>query len=583
MRVVLTSFLAITSVVLLSGCSIMSPSLEIEAEINVEGAAANSEQKPKAIEPQRSAIQADLLYVLLTSEIAGQRGQLDVALDGYMKAARLTRDVQVAERAAQIAWFTQKKAESIEAINIWLAGEPMSIEANRLKALWLLANARDDEALVQISRLLSLPDVDLKQELVGLVQRMGKMPDKERSLAFMGRVVERYDDSAEAHYAYSLLAFHQGELTKAFTEIEQTRELRADWVEAMVLESQILTKQGKVVEADLVIRQALEIEPGNSKLKMMQAQLMLGSGDIEGAEKAFRQIIKETPENHSALFSLGLLELQRGEQKEAKEKFERLVGVPGWSSQSSFYLGRIALMNKAFKEAVSWFDQVARDRFYLDAQMGAVQALAMVGQVTEARQRLVNLRDQLPEHQVRLYLVEGEILREAGQYQEAFDLYSQAIEIKPDELRLFYARSLVAERIDRLDVLEEDLLQVLAVNPDEVSALNALGYTLANRTERYEEAEKYLQKALELKPGDAAILDSYGWLQFKKGRFEEALVYLQRAYKLNQDAEIAAHLGEVLWAVGKKSQAKKIWQAADKKNPNSEYLRELKERFRGAF
>jgi tetratricopeptide (TPR) repeat protein len=583
LKSVLTSFLVIVSLLLLSGCSTVSPRLGKDQELEAEAATISAKQESKADESPRSAIKADLLYVLLTSEIAGQRGQLDLALDGYMKAMRTTHNSQVAERAAKIAWFAQKQELAIEAINVWLIEDPANIEANRLKVGWFMARADMDGALGQIDILLALSGVDLKQELVTLSQRVGKFPNKEQGLAFMRRIAEKYDDRAEAHYAFSLLAFHKEKLKVSALEIRRARELSPRWIEAMVLESQILAKQGNIIEAAVVIEQALEIEPKNIKLRMLQAQLMLGGGDIKGAEKAFRRIIEESPSNHDALFSLGLLELRRGVQEGAKEKFEKLALDPKWSSQSSFYLGGIALKNKAYIEAVSWFDQVARGRLYLEAQMGAVQALTTKGKFDEVRQRLAELREQFPKDQIRFYLVEGEVLREAGDYQAAFDLYGKAIEFNPDELRLFYARSLVSERLGRLDMVESDLLYVLKVKPDDVNALNALGYTLSNRTERYEEAEEYLQKALVLKPNDAAIMDSYGWLQFKKGQFESALSYLQRAYKKNRDAEIAAHLGEVLWAVGKKAQAKNIWKEADGAHPGSTHLREIKERFKGVF
>lgn len=561
----------------------MTPALEVGHDTKADAVIVDAKRKKKADEPQKSAIQADLLYVLLASEIAGQRGQLGIALDGYMKAARLTQDAQVAERAAQIAWFAQKKDESIEALDIWLAKEPNNVAANRLKAGWQMATGDMEGALAQVDKLLSLPGADFKRELIGLVRRVGKLPDNAQGLAFMGRIAQRYEERSEAHYAYSLLAFQKGELIKAVEEIRRARALDPDWIELMILESQILTKLGNVEAAGVVIEEALQRAPDNSKLMMMQAQLLLGKGRTEAAEEVFREIVKRSPENYGALFSLGLLELQRGDREQAKRKFEQLEGVQEWSSRASFYLGRMALLDKNHKEAVSWFDRVAEGRLYLDAQMGAVQALTVDGQMTKARQRLVSLREQFPKHQVRLYLAEGELLRSDKQYQAAFDLYSEAIDLKPAEISLLYARSLVAERIDRLDILEKDLLQVLAEKPGDVNALNALGYTLANRTERFDEAEIYLLKALKIKPDDAAILDSYGWLQFKKGLFEEALIHLKRAYALNQDAEIAAHLGEVLWAVGEKNQAKKIWQEADAADPGNEYFRALKERFREAF
>jgi tetratricopeptide (TPR) repeat protein len=577
----LINFLVTGCFVMVSGCSTLSSVLKTER--GVEPELANAKSAPFKKAAVTSAIQADLLYVLLVSEIAGQRGELELALDGYMKAARLTGDTRVAGRAAQIAWFAQRKNESSEAIGIWLKAEPDSLEANRLKLGWLIADKREVEALAQLERLLLLPTAEIEQELVSMAKRLGKLPDKQWALAFMERVADRYEERAEAHYAFALLAFQQGNLAAVSGKLKRARALRPSWVKPMVLESQVRVKEGQFPEAAAVINRALEIEPDNNKLALLQAQLLLASGDLEGAKRAFGLIVEGSPRNYDALYSLALLELRGGEVEAAKKRFESLLAIRKWSTQSSFYLGRIAMKGGFYEEAVEQFDRVAGGGFYLDSQLGVVQAFVKMGRIADARKRLGVLRDRFPEKKNRFNLLEGEILRVSKQYQLAFDFYSKVIERQPNAHALLYARALVAGELGKLDILEEDLLKILSTKPEDVDALNALGYMLASRTERYEEAERYLSRALLLEPNNAAILDSYGWLQFKKGHFEEALSYLRRSFRLNKDAEIAAHLGEVLWVLGRKEQAKEVWQKANKSAPDNKYIRALKERFRGAF
>jgi tetratricopeptide (TPR) repeat protein len=204
--------------------------------------------------------------------------------------------------------------------------------------------------------------------------------------------------------------------------------------------------------------------------------------------------------------------------------------------------------------------------------------LAKLGDFPAMSAHFVKLRRENPQSAVPLYISEAEILREEDRGEAAFNLLSRALDQNPNDEDLLYSRSLAAESIDRLEVAERDLLTLIEADPENGQALNALGYTLADRTDRYQEALGYLQRALTLLPDDAAVLDSMGWVLYRLGRYEESLDYLRRAYEASADDEIAAHLSEVLWMMGKRSEAREIWQRAIEKAPESEHLLEVKER-----
>ena len=229
-------------------------------------------------------------------------------------------------------------------------------------------------------------------------------------------------------------------------------------------------------------------------------------------------------------------------------------------------------------DGLVWFDKVTGGAFRFDAAIAAISLLIKEHKFDEASSRLRKLRVKNDDQRLRAVLVEAELYNEQKQYSKAFELLSDALQEMPDQKDLLYTRALVAERIDRLDVLELDLKKILAQHPDDVSALNALGYTLADRTPRYLEAQKYLEKALSLEPDEAVIIDSYGWLQYRLKNLDVALDYLQRAYSLQQENEIAAHLIEVLWGLGRKDEARKLFDQVIKIAPNDEYLLDVQKR-----
>jgi tetratricopeptide (TPR) repeat protein len=270
--------------------------------------------------------------------------------------------------------------------------------------------------------------------------------------------------------------------------------------------------------------------------------------------------------------------LQLDQDEKAEDIFNKLLEQPEWKYQASFYLGKIEEKQDHTKKALVWFDKVTDGPFVFDASISAISLLAKDKQFDEAGSRLNLLQAKFPKQKLRLQLVQSELYSQQKQYEKAFDLLTEALVEFPDQKELLYTRALTAERVGKPDIVEADLKKILAMDPDNVEALNALGYTLLNKPERYADAEKYLQQALRLQPDEAVIIDSYGWLQFKLGNTEKALDYLQQAYEKQQENEIAAHLAEVLWALGRKDEAKKLFNKAIKAAPDDEYLIDFKRR-----
>ena len=258
---------------------------------------------------------------------------------------------------------------------------------------------------------------------------------------------------------------------------------------------------------------------------------------------------------------------------------KKLVNRPGWDAQASFYIGRIEFKNKQYETALTWFDKVTQGPYEYDSSVAAVSVLLSQKNFSEAEQRLVKMVAKFPKHKLNILLLKAEIYSEQKQYQKAFDILTEELVNSPEHRDLLYTRALIAEKVDRLDILETDLKKILIKKPNDAAVLNALGYTLVDRTERYDEAGEYLQRALKISPEEAVIMDSMGWLRFKQGRLAEALEILRVAYDKQSENEIAAHLAEVLWVMGDKDEARKVFEKAFKEAPEDEYLLKFQLRF----
>jgi tetratricopeptide (TPR) repeat protein len=311
----------------------------------------------------------------------------------------------------------------------------------------------------------------------------------------------------------------------------------------------------------------------------MLAQVLMDLKEYDEAIEVYQQVLQEQPDDGESQFAIALIQLQQKQLDSAQQSLEALLHNPAWSAQASFYLGRIEFGEGNYDQAIVWFDKVTQGPYAFDAAMTAVSVLLTQQRFEEAALRIDELEKKYPLKRLRVLMIKSELYNRTREYHKAFDILTEALRDYPDNRDLLYTRALIAEQIDKLDVLEEDLRKILAKKPDDAAALNALGYTLVDRTDRYDEAEKYILQALRLQPDAAVIIDSYGWLQYKQGNMQQAMQYLQKAFDKEPENEIAAHLAEVLWMSGDKKGARRIFEKAFKDSPDDQYLLDFQKRF----
>jgi len=523
------------------------------------------------------------VYYILAGELAVQRGQYDIALDNYLKASTLTQDVKIVQRATQIALYLKKNDKALETALIWLQRQPDSSDARKLTAFLLLKSGRVDEAVDQLAVLLSTPGIDVENTLIDLAKLLSADIPKEDGINLMLRLGERFPNMAELHFASALLASEKQEYQTALEETEKALSHHPDWSRARLLQAQVMSRMGDSAKAHEVMRKAMQGDPNNPRLRLIYSQYLAKSGDVHGAARELEKILAKEPRNQEALMGLAITQLELGQEAKAQQILERLAESPSHNMQAYFYLGLIETRKKHLQNAVQWFDKVSEGPVVFDAQVNAITSLIYLGQTEEARQRLAEVRKKFPQQAVRMYLLEAEALTKDKNYTEAFDLLSQAIKEMPGQTDLLYSRALVAEELNRVEIMEADLRAVLEKNPEDPNALNALGFSLADRSERLEEAKGYIAKALQVKPDEPAILDSYGWVHYRLGDNTTALVYLGRAYGLLKDPEIGAHFGEALWESGKQNDAKAIWKELLRKYPDNDDIKKVMQRYPEAF
>jgi len=574
-----TTILFLASSILLSGCSTFSKPEPAAKPVVVEKKKVVIKKKPPVrLDLPDVNLDADLLFTLLSGEMAGYRGELGIATQQYLRAAKETRDPRVIQRAVRVASYAKSHKQGLEAAQLWVDVEPENQAAQLNLATLQLRNGLKTEALNGFDALVKAAP-DKHAFFITLGKQLIREKNTEQVLEVMKQLVSRHPQVASAHFVLSSLAEQSGKFVLAESAIRQAMVLKANWTDAQNQLARILRLQGNTDAAINFLKGILDKAPDNKVIRLSYARLLVDAKQLDKARKQFEILAADAPDNSNILYALGILALQSDDLKSAEKYFKQVTSTGRRGLEANYYLGQIAESNEDYSQAINYYSLVTRGEFAFDSQLRIARLLAKQGKAGLALSKLENLSVRGDAQLVKVVLARGEILRGVKRFSEAIEGYSAALKKLPDNSDLLYARALMAERVDRIDILMEDLKTILKTEPNNAHALNALGYTLADRTKKYKEALSYIKRALKLLPDDAAIIDSMGWIQYRLGNHEEALKHLTRAYDLNDDAEIAAHLGEVLLKMGEKVRGQKVIRKGLEQAPNDERLLEVIKRF----
>ncbi len=526
-----------------------------------------------------TALNQELLFKFLLSEIAGQRGNLQLSAQGYLEMARSTRDPRLARRATEIASFARLQTTALEAARLWYELEPNSQQARQSLVGMLLSANKVSEVRPHLKALLEAGG-DPAQGFLQLQGLLNKHPDKAAVLTVMKDLTQAYGNVPEARLALAQSAFAAEQHGLAMSEMSEAMKLRPDWELGALQYAQFIQQRESAQKAADYLAGFLRDHPESRDARAHYARMLINAKQLTEARAQYQTLHQGQPVNPEILVTIGLLSLQLDDFDLADSSLKRALELNYRDPDTlRFYIGQAYEERKRPDDAMSWYAQVKGGDQYVPAQARYAFLLGRQNKLAEARTYLKNVQVASEEQRTILVQAEAQLLRESKAYQESYDLLAQALDKQPDNVDLLYDSALAAEKLSKLDVVEINLRKLIKLKPDHAQAYNALGYTLADRTERYAEAKEYVERALALSPDDAFILDSMGWVHYRLGNHKEALEFLQRAYARRPDPEIAAHLGEVMWAEGRKSEAEQLWRSALLEHSDNELLQETVKRF----
>lgn len=562
------------SVILLSGCVTGSQAVK-----NDPPAVVPVEQAADAAAPSPASLDEDTLLLYLTAEIAAQRGKLQLAYDYYLQVARTTDDVYAARRATRIGLFLKNDLLALDAARLWVSSSPESVQALNTLMILSLRAAQLEQAGQLLEQMYTLAERTDKDGYLIAALSLSKEKQQAEAEQLMVSFVKNHAGDSRAYNALGVLQAAYKHYDSALQNLALALEYDPANEAAKLLSVRILVEQEKNAQAISFLERALVEHADHFELGLIYARLLV-SVDHARAYSEFERLHRLQPENANVLSALGILAVQLDDIAAARGWWTALLdaGDRDQRSDAAYQLGQLAELAGNSDLAASYYEQVNHGSSRIEARIRLARLRADKGDIDNARDIFKQLRVLHPDQDTDYYLAEVQILSDHLTRDEVLAFYQQALAARPGNQELLYSRGLYASDEGLIDLAEQDFRLILEQKPNDADTLNALGYTLADQTERYQEAFELIKAAYDMKPDNAAILDSMGWVNYRLGNFELALSYLQKAIAKSNDDEIAAHLGEVLWVSGETGRAREVWQRALKDFPGSTKLSEVMRR-----
>lgn len=580
--------LLLISLLALSGCATQ--------KMQATQAQSNA-QTSTATPPLEKPLNAEFVYEYLVAEITGQRGDYATSGSIFYQLAKKEEDARFAERAAKIAVYGNVGNLVLPAVELWAHLDPSSTEAQQAMIEILIKTDRLSEAEPYLSQLLTKEETRASGFLF-INNLLNRSPNKLGVLFLTQSLAEPYPKLAEAHFSIAQAAINANRNDVALEALNRAEKLKPGWGLAALLKGQLLFSESPQ-KAISYYQTFLGKFPKSNEIRLNLCKILVSQKQYSLAKKEFPRIIQEAqqevekraqpsnaePKRNESLRDmaeknladinavLGLLAMQGEDYPTAKTYFEEaLKSEFKEPDQLYLYMGQISEKAQDDTTARAWYEKISAGSHYLESRFNIANMIARQSNIDQAIKFLDEVDNLSAEQQILVIQAEAQMLARAKRTQEAFDLLAKTVNNMPNTPELVYDYALVAERMGKYDIMEKELRRVIEVKPDFAAAYNALGYSFADRNIKLDEALLLIKKALEFSPNDHYMLDSLGWVYYKKGDLDQAVAYLKQAFDIHPDPEIAAHLGEVLWQKGQREQAKKIWSDALREDPENEVL-----------
>ena len=574
--------------------------LAVAASMLALSVAASAQSTNASAEPPtRSSLDAPLFYQLLIGEIELRQGEPGTAYQVVLDAARKAKDEQLFRRATEIAVQARAGEQALAAAQQWRTDVPASVDAHRYVVQILVALNRTPETADPLRSLLKItPDAERSNLIMSLPRLYARVQQKEQIPGLLEQVLKPYAEQTSTHTAVSvamgrawLIAADPGQAL----ELARRAASRDPQSAAPALLALELLPGTSAAEA--VVQEHLAANPRSHAVRLGYARVLTAAQRYGDAVSQLEAVTQDNPTIAPAWLTLGALQLELRQPKRAAEALERYVqlvqadtttapephdadedqAMPASERalvQAWLMLAQAAEQQNDYKAAEEWLNKVDSPQRALEVLSRRASMMARQGRLREARELIRRAPERSDEDSRAKLMAEVQVLREAKSWGEANKLLASANQKYPDDVDLLYEQSMMAEKLNRMDEMEQLLRKVIEIKPDHHHAHNALGYSLADRNQRLPEAKALIQRALDIAPGEPFITDSLGWVEYRLGNYPEALRLLRGAYQSRPDPEIAAHLGEVLWVSGRREEAKRVWREARSRDSTNDVLRE---------
>ena len=561
---------------------------------------------------ENSGLDAALFYQLMIGEIELRSGEIGTAYQVLLEAARRTKNEQVFRRATDVALQARAGDQALAAVVAWRGALPESAEALRYQVQLLVALNRASESVEPLATLLRITPVPQRPSLIASLPRLfARTADRRAAAELLAQALRPYLDAPETRSAAatalgrSWLAALDPNQALDFARRAHQAEPTGEAPALLALEMLPGTPA-----AEAIVTGYLQAKPEDINVRLLYVRSLAGSQRYAEATQQLEQMTQRDPNRAAPWLTLGALQLEMHRPVEATaalKNYVRLIeagapvatdpaqaqpvgedsdeaAAPGSASQALtqawLLLAQAAEEQRDYAGAEGWLARIDNPQRALEVQLRRASMLARQGKLDEARQSIRRVPEQTQADGRAKLLAEAQLLRDQKAWSEAEQVLGDANKQFADDVDLLYEQAMMAEKTNNLEQMERLLRRVIELKPDHHHAYNALGYSLAERKVRLPEARTLIKKALELSPGEPFITDSLGWVEYRLGNSEEALRLLRGAYQSRPDPEIAAHLGEVLWATGQVEEARKIWREGRSRDSANDVLKETLARLR---
>jgi len=522
---------------------------------------------------------AEFVYKFLLAEIASQRGDLTSAGHLYYDLAKLTKNIPLAQRATNIAGYARNGRLALDSAELWRQLDNDSLEAKQILAELFISSGNLAKARPIIEKLLE-QEKTRADGFLYLNNLLSKVENKKNALRFILAISKPYPELAEAHFSIAHTAYFAGDIKLAEKELDITESIKPNWETAALFRGYMLAIDWP--EKALEFYQSfLNVNPNSNEVRLEYAKILANLKMYSKAKSEFLRLVDGSLASPEISLTVALLSLELNDNILA-EKFFNQALERGYIDRDKIqiYLAKIYLDRKQPDTAITFLDKISSGKLFVEAKILTAEIIAENRSVDDGIASLSKYKNLSPDDKLQFLKAKTSLLYNNDRQQDAFDLMKGADSNFNNSAEFKYDYAMLAEKMGNLLLMEQLLKEAIKIKPDYAYAYNALGYSYADRNIKLADAKKYIEIALSISPNNHYIMDSMGWLHFRMGNIEIALQFIEKAYKIQKDPEIAAHLGEILWKMGKLKQAEKVWEESIKTYPSNTVLLETFERLR---